>query len=235
MIEVRCKEEEWLKWGPVLCGAVPVGGVTLTDRLPDQTQIGFAKWHRWLADDPPEKGWPAGSVIAGRLFEAAIQAQPPGDMHTLVCLSAGGAAEQLSDACLWWARQINERQMARERKSVRADGSENDAAKEVPQNEAVREWLHAYCKGLAKAFTEPVTLEDLRPSVLRPRVSRKVQGKVVPVPLNEIWASLAKVIRLARISVCPGSEGDVQQRRLAFLEERLRDLDGLDFQEQEPC
>ena len=64
---------------------------------------------------------------------------------------------------------------------------------------------------------------------MKPKITKQIAGKHVEVPVDDVWLTICKVVRLCRIAVAPGVSGDIQQTRLAFLEERLQDLDGLSF------
>jgi hypothetical protein len=59
-------------------------------------------------------------------------------------------------------------------------------------------------------------------------VSKKVAGKDVEVPLEECWDSLCRMVRICWLLTCVGGK-DSEQIRLAFLRERMNDLEGLHF------
>jgi hypothetical protein len=59
-------------------------------------------------------------------------------------------------------------------------------------------------------------------------ITRMIGGTEVDVPLDECWDSICKVLRIARMLTCPGGEKH-QEARLAFLAERLSDLESYGF------
>lgn len=59
-------------------------------------------------------------------------------------------------------------------------------------------------------------------------VTRMVAGKEVDVPIEEVWDSICKALRICRLLTCPGGE-KYQEARLAFLSERMSDLEGVGF------
>lgn len=59
-------------------------------------------------------------------------------------------------------------------------------------------------------------------------VSKMIEGKRVEVPIDEVWDAICRVIQLAQLLACPAGE-QYQVARLAYLTERLNDLDGLEF------
>ena len=62
----------------------------------------------------------------------------------------------------------------------------------------------------------------------KPLVTRMRAGKEVEIPLEECWDSICKVIRIARLLTSPGGE-QYEATRLAFLAERMSDLQDLSF------
>ena len=63
------------------------------------------------------------------------------------------------------------------------------------------------------------------------KVTKMVAGKDVEVPINEVWDSICKVIRLARLVAAANRPAEEQylKIRVAFLEERLKDLENRSF------
>lgn len=62
-------------------------------------------------------------------------------------------------------------------------------------------------------------------------ITRMENGKNVDVPINEAWDSMCKIMRIARMLT---NGGDYQRdehlyARLAFLAERMSDLEGMTF------
>lgn len=70
--------------------------------------------------------------------------------------------------------------------------------------------------------------EATKPDQKKPLVTRMVAGKEIEVPLEECWDSICKVLRIARLLTCPGGEKH-RDARLAFLAERLADIEALGF------
>lgn len=62
----------------------------------------------------------------------------------------------------------------------------------------------------------------------QPRITRMQAGKDVDVPIEEVWDSICKVLRIARLLTSPNGE-KYQEARLAFLAERLCDIESLSF------
>jgi len=70
------------------------------------------------------------------------------------------------------------------------------------------------------------------------KITKMVAGKEVEVPPEKVWNSISKVIHLARLASFRGNEDDIKyqkwhESRVAFLKERLEDLQGLTFHEIE--
>ncbi len=68
----------------------------------------------------------------------------------------------------------------------------------------------------------------------KPKVTKMVAGKEEEVPIEQVWDSICKVIRLARVLTSRDPEGDkYREARIAFLKERLEDLEMLEFHYKE--
>ncbi len=66
------------------------------------------------------------------------------------------------------------------------------------------------------------------------KITKMVAGKKVDVPIESVWNSICKVIRLARLASFRSDETDYlkfHEARISFLKERLDDFDGLTFEE----
>lgn len=62
----------------------------------------------------------------------------------------------------------------------------------------------------------------------KPLLTRMVGGSEIEVPIEEVWDSLCKVIRLAWLVTCP-NQPEYLLARLHYLHERLADLEGITF------
>lgn len=60
------------------------------------------------------------------------------------------------------------------------------------------------------------------------KIVKRRGGKEYRVEVDEVWDSLCKILRICRLLTCPGHE-EYRDARLAFLAERLTDLEGLEF------
>lgn len=64
----------------------------------------------------------------------------------------------------------------------------------------------------------------------QPKITRMVAGKEVEVPIEEVWDSICKILRLARLVTYPGENGTKHRdTRLAFMSERLNDIENMEF------
>lgn len=64
-----------------------------------------------------------------------------------------------------------------------------------------------------------------------PPITKMKGGETIPVPIDEVWDSIVKVIHLARLASF--EESPHNEVRRAFLRERLEDLEGLTFNSKE--
>lgn len=64
-----------------------------------------------------------------------------------------------------------------------------------------------------------------------PYIQKKVAGKAVEVDLDEVWDSICKILRIARLLTNGHDPNNAKyvNSRLAMLAERLCDLEGLSF------
>jgi uncharacterized protein (TIGR02996 family) len=99
--EVTCTCRDWLAHGPAVVAAQPVTRVALRDQRPWHAGRGggreFFAWY--LEDDPPTPG----ANLPAALFKALPGIRRAGDRHAYY-RSPGEALDDLSAACLAWAR-----------------------------------------------------------------------------------------------------------------------------------
>lgn len=68
----------------------------------------------------------------------------------------------------------------------------------------------------------------------KPKITKQVNGKHEEVPIEELWDSICKVIRKARVAAATSASdpADYLARRMSALCERLEDLDGYTFHDK---